>query len=177
MRASWISVSRTWVFLKYRQGFFANLTADDFVYSALGIPGNTSNNIFKFIAIAALDVNFPDLNGLGLSIFRLDFAVGGVVPIHTHGVSELIIVIEDTIITGFIGSDGTAYYKTLKKEILWSSHSHYFTSKLTLGKIQLLHSFAWTVLTLVYNSLLVLYFPTTYPRRSFRRSPYWMIHR
>ncbi|XP_074284404.1 auxin-binding protein ABP19a-like [Silene latifolia] len=93
----------------------ANLTADDFVFSSLGVPGDTSTNIFKSTATAAVDNTFLALNGLGLSMFRLDIGVGGVIPIHTHRVSELILVIEGTIIAGFIGSDNTAYHKTLKK--------------------------------------------------------------
>ena len=63
----------------------------------------------------AFDATFPGVNGLGLSMFRLDIDVGGVVPIHTHRVSELIIVIEGTIVAGFIDSDNTAYFKTLNK--------------------------------------------------------------
>lgn len=93
----------------------ANLTANDFVFSDLGVAGNTSENIFKVAVTGASDTTFPALNGLGLSMFRLDIGVGGVVPIHSHRVSELIIVIEGTIIAGFIGSDNTAYYKTLNK--------------------------------------------------------------
>ncbi|CAO2842011.1 unnamed protein product [Amaranthus hypochondriacus] len=73
------------------------------------------SNIFKVGVVPALDVTFPALNGLGLSIFRLDLGVSGVVPIHSHRVSELILVIEGTIIAGFIGSDNTPYYKTLTK--------------------------------------------------------------
>lgn len=92
----------------------ANLTVDDFVFSGLGVPGNTSN-IFNSSAFLAIDVTFPALNGLGLSMARLDLDVGGTIPVHSHRVSEVIIVIEGTIIAGFIGSDNTAYYKTLNR--------------------------------------------------------------
>ncbi|KAL9224663.1 hypothetical protein vseg_000679 [Gypsophila vaccaria] len=93
----------------------ANLTVDDFVFSGLGVPADTSNNIFKVGVTAAFDVTFPALNGLGISMSRLDIGVGGVVPIHTHRVSELILVTEGTIIAGFIAEDDTAFYKTLNK--------------------------------------------------------------
>ncbi|XP_021865731.1 auxin-binding protein ABP19a-like [Spinacia oleracea] len=92
----------------------ANLTADDFVYSGLAVEGNTSN-IFSVAITGAFDVTFPALNGLGLSIVRLDIGVNGVVPIHSHRVSEVILMIEGTIIAGFIGSDNTAYYRTLTR--------------------------------------------------------------
>lgn len=92
----------------------ANLTVEDFVFSGLGVTGNTSN-IFNASVSAAFDVTFPALNGLGISMARLDIGVNGVVPVHSHRVSEVILVIEGTIIAGFIGSDDTAYYKTLNK--------------------------------------------------------------
>ncbi|KAL2945124.1 Auxin-binding protein ABP19a [Bienertia sinuspersici] len=101
----------------------ANLTADDFVFSGLGVAGNTSN-IFKAGVTAAFDLTFPALNGLGLAISRLDIDVGGVVPIHTHRVSELILVIEGKIIAGFIDSVDRVFYKTLKKgDIMIFPHS------------------------------------------------------
>jgi len=94
----------------------ANLTVDDFVFSGLGVAGDTSaDSLFKVAVTGAFDLSFPALNGLGLSMFRLDIGVGGVVPIHTHRVSELILVIEGTIIAGFIAEDNTAYFKTLNK--------------------------------------------------------------
>ncbi|XP_021750133.1 auxin-binding protein ABP19a-like [Chenopodium quinoa] len=91
-----------------------NLTADDFVFSGLGVAGNTSN-IFGVAVTFAIDLTFPALNGLGLSMSRLDIGVGGVVPIHSHRVSELILVIEGEILAGFIDSNDQVYYKTLTK--------------------------------------------------------------
>ncbi|KNA18264.1 hypothetical protein SOVF_072510 [Spinacia oleracea] len=92
----------------------ANLTVDDFVFSGLGVAGNTSN-IFGVGVTSAFDLTFPALNGLGISMSRLDIGVGGVVPIHSHRVSELILVIEGEIIAGFMDSSDKVYYKTLNK--------------------------------------------------------------
>ncbi|KAM5547239.1 auxin-binding protein ABP19a [Rosa sericea] len=93
----------------------ANVTVDDFVYSALGVPGNTSNMIKTGIT-TAFSSQFPGLNGLGVSLARADLAVGGVVPMHTHhGASEIVLIIEGTITAGFISSDNKVYLKTLKK--------------------------------------------------------------
>ncbi|KAL9224662.1 hypothetical protein vseg_000678 [Gypsophila vaccaria] len=93
----------------------ANITVDDFVFTELNVPADTTTNVFKLGATFAVDTTFPGLNGLGLSMVRLDIGVGGVVPIHTHRVSELILVIDGPILAGFIAEDNTAYYKTLYK--------------------------------------------------------------
>jgi len=93
----------------------ADLTVDDFVLSDLGVAGNTSENIFGVAPTFADLDTFPALNGLGISIARLDIGVGGVVPLHTHRSSEIILVIEGSIIAGFIAEDDRAYFKTLSK--------------------------------------------------------------
>ena len=81
---------------------------------ALGFVGDTSN-FFRVPVSSAFDATLPGLNGLGLSMFRLNIDVGGVIPIHTNQVSELIVVIEGAILAGFIDSDNTTYFKTLNK--------------------------------------------------------------
>ncbi|CAO2842006.1 unnamed protein product [Amaranthus hypochondriacus] len=98
------------------------LTSDDFVFTGFRNPGNFT--IFNSAVVPANDVTFPALNGLDLAMSRLDLAVGGAVPIHTHRVSEIIIVIEGTIIAGIIGTNHTAYYKTLSKyDVMIFPHS------------------------------------------------------
>ncbi|XP_057506638.1 auxin-binding protein ABP19a-like [Actinidia eriantha] len=93
----------------------AKVTVDDFVYSALGVAGNT-NNLFKVAVTTAFTAQFPGLNGLGLSLARADLEVGGVVPMHTHpGANEVIFMVKGTITAGFISSANTVYLKTLNK--------------------------------------------------------------
>ncbi|GAA0139381.1 hypothetical protein LIER_00938 [Lithospermum erythrorhizon] len=93
----------------------SSVTENDFVFSGLGVPGNTSN-IISAAVTPAFDAQFPGLNGLGLSLARLDLATGGVIPMHTHpGASEALIVIQGIICAGFIASDNTVYFKTLNK--------------------------------------------------------------
>ncbi|KAK7411865.1 hypothetical protein VNO78_03308 [Psophocarpus tetragonolobus] len=93
----------------------SKVTVDDFVYSGLATAGNTSN-IINAAVTPAFDAQFPGLNGLGISVARLDLAPGGVIPLHTHpGASELLFVVQGKICTGFVASDNTVYLKTLQK--------------------------------------------------------------
>ncbi|XP_028773903.1 auxin-binding protein ABP20-like [Neltuma alba] len=61
----------------------ANVTPNDFYGSGLGVPSNTANT-FKIGETVVNVENLPGLNSLGVSLSRLDVAVGGVVPLHTH---------------------------------------------------------------------------------------------
>lgn len=92
------------------------VTVNDFVFSGLGVAGNTSNLIKAAVTTAFVN-QFPGLNGLGISLARLDLAPGGVIPLHTHpGGSEVLLVLQGTICAGFISSSAnTVYLKTLNK--------------------------------------------------------------
>nr|L8BRS3.1 RecName: Full=Germin-like protein; Short=Ma-Glp; Flags: Precursor [Morus alba]CCH57381.3 auxin binding protein [Morus alba] len=93
----------------------AKVTVDNFVYSGLGITGNTTN-LIKAAVTTAFDNQFPGVNGLGISLARPDLAPGGVIPFHTHpGASEIIIVIEGSLCAAFVSSDNKVYLKSLKK--------------------------------------------------------------
>ncbi|KAL6226780.1 PREDICTED: auxin-binding protein ABP19a [Fragaria vesca subsp. vesca] len=93
----------------------ATVTVDDFVFSGLGVAGNTTN-IIKAAVTPAFAAQFPGVNGLGISLARLDLAPGGVIPFHTHpGASEVLVVTQGAIVAGFISSANTVYLKTLKK--------------------------------------------------------------
>ena len=93
----------------------AEVTADDFVYSGISVPGNTSTLFNAAINTAFLD-KFPGLNGLGVSMARADIATGGVIPMHTHpGASEIILIAKGSVTAGLISSDNTVYLKTLKE--------------------------------------------------------------
>ncbi|XBI08404.1 hypothetical protein VPH35_136141 [Triticum aestivum] len=94
----------------------AGVGAGDFYYHGLAAAGNTSN-LIKAAVTPAFVGQFPGVNGLGISAARLDIAMGGVVPLHTHpAASELLFVTEGTILAGFISSSSnTVYTKTLYK--------------------------------------------------------------
>ncbi|KAL2941073.1 Auxin-binding protein ABP19a [Bienertia sinuspersici] len=91
------------------------VTADDFVSSALAVPGGNTRNIYKSTINDINNEQFPGLNGMGISMLRGDLEAGGVSPLHTHRVSELLVIEEGTIFAGFIDTNNTAYYKTLNK--------------------------------------------------------------
>ncbi|OWM77305.1 auxin-binding protein ABP20-like [Punica granatum] len=94
----------------------ATVTVDDFAFSStLAVAGNTSN-VFKAAVATAVVTQLPGLNGLGTAMGRVDIAVGGVIPMHTHpSGTELLLVLEGTINAGFISSANNVYSKILKK--------------------------------------------------------------
>ncbi|KAM0953142.1 hypothetical protein DsansV1_C02g0020881 [Dioscorea sansibarensis] len=89
----------------------SQVSVDDFVFTGFRNPGNTSNTNMASLTPAFV-AQWPALNGLGISAVYAEIAPGGRVPIHTHpGGTELIVVIEGTIIAGFISSSNKAYTK------------------------------------------------------------------
>lgn len=90
------------------------LTVNDLVFSNFK-AGNTSN-ILKASPTPAFVAQFPAVNGLGLSAARVDLDAGGVVPMHTHpGATEMVIMVQGRITTGFIAADNSVFVKTLKE--------------------------------------------------------------
>lgn len=64
----------------------------------------------------AFAAQFPGVNGLGVSMARLDLAPCGLIPMHTHpGATELLFVAQGSIQSAFISSANKVYLKTLKK--------------------------------------------------------------
>ncbi|XP_047337057.1 auxin-binding protein ABP19a [Impatiens glandulifera] len=93
----------------------SKVTVNDFVFSGLGKVG-AINPLIKAAVTPAFSAQFPGINGLGVSLARLDLLVDGVVPMHTHpSASEVLFVVEGTICAGFISSANKVYFKTLNK--------------------------------------------------------------
>ncbi|KAG4144414.1 hypothetical protein ERO13_D05G035100v2 [Gossypium hirsutum] len=91
-------------------------TEDDFSFSGLLRTAGNTSNLVKAAITPAFSTQFPGVNGLGISIARLDLAVGGVIPMHTHPrASELILVMDGTLFAGFISSDNKVYSKSLNE--------------------------------------------------------------
>ncbi|KAK7830435.1 germin-like protein subfamily 1 member 7 [Quercus suber] len=93
------------------------VTANDFFFSGLNIPGNTAaNKVGSSVNLVNVD-KLPGLNTLGISLARLDFAPYGLNPPHTHPRgTELLVVIEGTLLVGFVTSNPNKLFtKVLNK--------------------------------------------------------------
>ncbi|GKV03500.1 hypothetical protein SLEP1_g15790 [Rubroshorea leprosula] len=82
------------------------VTANDFFFSGLNIPGNTGNAVGSNVTTVNVDT-LPGLNTLGVSIVRIDFApYGGLNPPHIHPRgTEVLVVLEGTLLVGFVSSN------------------------------------------------------------------------
>ncbi|XP_043689742.1 putative germin-like protein 2-1 [Telopea speciosissima] len=80
-------------------------TADDFLFTGLNIPGNTSNAVGSKVTPVFVD-QLPGLNTLGVALSRIDFAPYGLNPPHTHPrATEILTVLEGSLYVGFVTSD------------------------------------------------------------------------
>ncbi|THG10029.1 hypothetical protein TEA_015038 [Camellia sinensis var. sinensis] len=80
-------------------------TANDFFYSGLLTPRNTSNPIGSTVTPVNV-MQIPGLNTLGVSLARIDFAPYGLNPPHTHPRgTEILVVLEGTLYVGFVTSN------------------------------------------------------------------------
>ncbi|KAL3654188.1 hypothetical protein CASFOL_003869 [Castilleja foliolosa] len=94
----------------------STVTDNDFFYSGLDKPGNTSNPFRVAVTTVGVAV-VPGLNTMGLSMSRLDFEPGGFFPLHYHRSSELHVALEGSIEVGFVTPEQNYKYysKVLNK--------------------------------------------------------------
>ncbi|XP_073121304.1 germin-like protein 5-1 [Henckelia pumila] len=91
----------------------SNVTSDDFVYSGLVNVGNTSNYLGSYLNLANVFA-FPGLNTLGVSMTRIDIAVGGVTNPHWHPrATECGVLIQGTVLLGIITSGNVVYSRNV----------------------------------------------------------------
>ncbi|PIN00528.1 hypothetical protein CDL12_26968 [Handroanthus impetiginosus] len=81
------------------------VVAEDFFFSGLNKPGNTSNPLGS--KVTPVNVNqLPGLNTLGISLARIDYAPYGLNPPHTHPrATEILVVLHGTLYVGFVTSN------------------------------------------------------------------------
>ncbi|XP_030513141.1 putative germin-like protein 2-1 [Rhodamnia argentea] len=91
--------------------------ANDFSFSGLHLPGNTSNAAGSRVT-PVFAAQLPGPNTLGISLARVDYAPWGINPPHIHPrASEILVVQEGTLEVGFITSnpDNRLISKVLQK--------------------------------------------------------------
>ncbi|EEF30391.1 germin-like protein subfamily 1 member 17 [Ricinus communis] len=90
-------------------------TANDFSFSGLNVPRDTSNPVGSNVTLLNAD-RIPGLNTLGISLARIDYAPYGLNPPHTHPrATEILVVLEGTLYVGFVTSNPNRLItKTLK---------------------------------------------------------------
>ncbi|KAK6149221.1 hypothetical protein DH2020_016746 [Rehmannia glutinosa] len=83
----------------------ASVGANDFSFSGLHLPGNTSNPNGSRVTPVSV-AQLPGLNTLGISMVRIDYAPWGINPPHTHPrATEILTVIEGSLEVGFVTSN------------------------------------------------------------------------
>ncbi|KAH7656652.1 Germin protein [Dioscorea alata] len=94
----------------------SKVTASDFYFPDFFTPHITFAPRFNVSATYGFTNNFPGVNGLGLSMVYFAIEVNSSVPSHAHPrANEVIIMLQGTILAGFISSDNKPYYKILQK--------------------------------------------------------------
>lgn len=92
----------------------STVTVNDFIFTEFFRTRKFSSTI-NVSATDAFVGQFPGLNGLGVSAVYSELLPGGGIPLHTHpGGTELIFVLEGTVLGGIISSENRVYYKTLR---------------------------------------------------------------
>ncbi|XP_028783696.1 germin-like protein subfamily 1 member 13 [Neltuma alba] len=77
--------------------------AEDFFFHIM--EGNTSNPLGSKVTQVFVN-EFPGLNTLGISLARIDYAPYGLDPPHIHPrATEVLTVLEGTLMVGFVASD------------------------------------------------------------------------
>jgi quercetin dioxygenase-like cupin family protein len=91
------------------------ITVDDFYFSGLDKPGNTSNKLGSAVNLVNVQ-KLAGLNTFGISLARLDFAPYGLNPPHTHPrATEVLVVLEGSLYVGFVTTDNKLFAKVLNK--------------------------------------------------------------
>ena len=79
--------------------------AEDFFFSGLDKPGNTSNAVASNVTTVNVE-KIKGLNTLGISMVRIDYEPYGQNPPHTHPrATEILTVLEGTLYVGFVTSN------------------------------------------------------------------------
>ena len=93
----------------------AKVTAADFFFDGLAKPGVINNTVGSLVTAANVE-KIPGLNTLGVSFSRIDYAVKGLNPPHTHPrATEIVFVLDGELEVGFITTANKFISKAIKK--------------------------------------------------------------
>jgi|UniRef100_A0A2N9G678 quercetin dioxygenase-like cupin family protein len=91
----------------------SKVNLNDFFFDGLTKEGNTAN-IFGSSITPANVLSFPGLNTLGIAINRVDYAKGGINPLHSHPrATESGVIIKGKVLVGFVTTQNVYYSKVL----------------------------------------------------------------
>ncbi|KAH9303992.1 hypothetical protein KI387_008396 [Taxus chinensis] len=91
------------------------VSAEDFFFAGLRNAGDTNNRVGSNVTAANVN-QIGGLNTFGISFARIDFAVGGINPPHTHPrATEVLFLMEGTLFVGFVDTNNTFFSKMLQK--------------------------------------------------------------
>lgn len=93
----------------------SEVTGSDFKFTSLKNFQDASGTEFGMVFTPGSVHFFPGVNTLGVSITRIDLAVGGINPPHLHPrATEVLYVVQGTLEVAFVaGNSNTAYKETL----------------------------------------------------------------
>ena len=87
--------------------------ASDFKSDFLSKPGMINPKLGSAVTLANV-INFTALNTQGLSMARIDFAPNGLNPPHVHPrATELLFLVEGTLLVGFVDTNNVLFQQTL----------------------------------------------------------------
>lgn len=90
-------------------------TADDFSSAFISKPGNITSKLGALVTLANV-AKFPGLNTFGVSMARVDYAVGGLNPPHVHPrASELLYLERGSLYVGFVTTENKLFAKTIQQ--------------------------------------------------------------
>ncbi|MCO5570120.1 hypothetical protein L7F22_023836 [Adiantum nelumboides] len=90
-------------------------TVDDFSSTVISKPGNITSKLGAVVTLANVG-KFPGLNTYGVSMARIDYAVGGLNPPHIHPRgAELLFLEKGSLYVGFVTTENKLFAKTIKQ--------------------------------------------------------------
>jgi quercetin dioxygenase-like cupin family protein len=91
----------------------SKVTSNDFFFDGPSKEGDT-RGIFGSNLTAGNVLAFPGFNTLGISVNRVNFAPGGVNPLHLHPLTiETVLAISRQVLVGFVTIGNMYYSKVL----------------------------------------------------------------